>query len=297
MADSKADWIAAMRRADYAAAWAMGQRHLEDRDPARRDDAALPYHQRWVWDGRPYEGRHCLVRCYHGLGDSIQFARFLPQLAERAASLTVEMQPRLIDLMTDSQAAIRFVPFDEALPLPPSECDLEITELDFALRSMPADAAMPYLFVQRAVLPRGSVGICYGAGEWDPARSVPPELFAPLCARTPCISLMPEPTALPVLNPAGCPYDMRATAALVVGADLIITVDTMIAHLAGALAKPVWLLLKSDPDWRWPTGECWTPLYPSMRIYAQPSAGDWEAVLVKVLRDLAACPAVRAEER
>ena len=297
MADSKADWIASMRRADFAAAWAIAQRHMQGRDPARRDDPALPYHRRWVWDGRPYDGRHCLVRCYHGLGDSIQFARFLPLLAERAASLTVEMQPRLIDLMADGQGAMRFVPFDEARPLPPSQCDLEITELDFALRSTPADAAMPYLSAQRAVLPGGSVGICYGAGGWDPARSVPPELFAPLCDRAPCISLMPEPTSLPVLNPAGCPYDMRATAALVAGAELIVTVDTMIAHLAGALGKPVWLLLKSDPDWRWPLGERWTPLYPSMRVYAQPRAGDWEAVLAKVLRDLAVHPAAQAEER
>ena len=83
----------------------------------------------------------------------------------------------------------------------------------------------------------------------------------------------------------------------VAGAGLIVTVDTMIAHLAGALGKPVWLLLKSDPDWRWPLGERWTPLYPSMRVYAQPRAGDWEAVLAKVLRDLAVHPAAQAEER
>lgn len=286
-----------MRRADYAAAWAIAERHLAERDPAGRDDPALPYHLRWVWDGRPYEGRHCLVRCYHGLGDSIQFARYLPVLAARAASLTVEIQPRLTGLIADRTGAIHFLPFDEAHPLPPSQCDLEITELDFALRLTPAAPAMPYLFAERAVLPRGCVGLCHGAGGWKPARSVPPELFAPICAHAPCISLMPGPSPLPVLNPAGCPYDMKATAALVAAASLIITVDTMIAHLAGAMGKPVWLLLQSDPDWRWPDEGRRTPLYPSMRIYAQPRAGDWETVLAEVLRDLAARPAAEAEGR
>src|SRR3546814_14579055 len=94
MADHMADWAAAMRAGDHAAAWAISERELQRRDPARRDDQALPYHQRWVWDGRPYEGRHCLVRCYQGLGDSIQFARFLPILQARAASLPGGMKPR-----------------------------------------------------------------------------------------------------------------------------------------------------------------------------------------------------------
>ncbi|AJR25959.1 hypothetical protein EWH10_01015 [Sphingobium fuliginis] len=295
MADHMADWAAAMRAGDHAAAWAISDRELQRRDPARRDDPTLPYHQRWVWDGRPYEGRHCLVRCYHGLGDSIQFARFLPMLAARTASLTVEMQPRLIDLIAGPGGGIRFVPFIDAHPLPQSECDLEITELDFALRLTPADAAMPYLAAESGVLPHGCVGLCHGAGPWDPARSIPPHLLAPICAMAPCISLMPEATTLPVLNPDGCPFDMKATAALIAATDLVITVDTMIAHLAGAMGKPTWLLLKSDPDWRWPVGARGTPWYPSMRIYAQPSAGDWETPLAELARDLAACPALAAE--
>jgi len=111
--------------------------------------------------------------------------------------------------------------------------------------------------------------------------------MAPLCELAPCVTLMTEPTSLDVLNRNGCPFDMAATAALVGGSDLVITVDTMIAHLAGAMGRPTWLLLKAEADWRWPVQDRHTPWYPFTRIYAQPSAGDWASVLAEVRRDLA----------
>jgi hypothetical protein len=300
MSDRMSHWIASMRAGEYAAAWTLAEQERVERDPARRDDPSVPYHLRWVWDGSDYRGKHCLVRCYHGLGDTIQFARFLPVLRARAASVTVEVQSRLMNMLTGSasrngHSAIRFLPFDEAHPLPPSECDLEITELGFALRATPDDSAMPYLAVSRGVLPQGTVGLCYGAGDWDASRSIPPELFAPHCAEARCITLMPEPTKLPVMNPAGCPFDIDVTAALVGATDLVVTVDTMVAHLAGAMGKPVWLLLKAEPDWRWPSEGHDTPWYPSMRIYSQPTAGDWPSVLERVRRDLTARCADNAE--
>jgi ADP-heptose:LPS heptosyltransferase len=107
---------------------------------------------------------------------------------------------------------------------------------------------------------------------------------------------MPGETQLDVLNAMGCPFDMDATAALVAGAELVITVDTMIAHLAGALGKPTWLLLKAEPDWRWAPDRRTTPWYPSMRLYVQPSPGDWESVIAEVERDLSARGA-RAERQ
>jgi hypothetical protein len=288
-------WAAAMRAERYADAWAVAAQTLAERDPATRDDPALPYHLRWVWEGRSFDNRHVLVRCYHGLGDTLQFARFLPRLAERAASVTVEVQPRLLDLVATVADGIAPVPFDVDHPLPPAELDVEITELDFALRATPHDAPPPYLYAPRAVLPKGTIALCYGAGEWDRERSVPPPLFAPLCSHAPCITLMPEPTRLDVLNPAGCPFEMGATAALVAGAELVITVDTMIAHLAGAMGKPIWLLLKSDPDWRWAPSQPASPWYPSIRLYAQPRRGDWQSVLACVERDLATRNLMAAE--
>ena len=77
---------------------------------------------------------------------------------------------------------------------------------------------------------------------------------------------------------------------LVAGAELVITVDTMIAHLAGAMGKPTWLLLKAEPDWRWAPDQRGSAWYPSMRLYAQPRPGDWDAVVTQVERDLAGVP-------
>jgi hypothetical protein len=286
MSDRMAVWAEAMRGGRYAEAWALAAQTLAERDPATRDDPALPYHLRWVWDGRALDERHVLVRCYHGLGDTIQYARFLPLLAARAASVTVEVQPRLLDLLAAAMDDITFVGFDPALPLPPSEVDIDITELDFALRAAPDAVASAYLHASPAVLPRNTIALCYGAGDWDPARSVPPTLFERLCRHAPCLTLMAEPTALSVLNPDGCPFDIGATTALIAGAELVITVDTMVAHLAGALGKPTWLLLRHEPDWRWPTEGYDSAWYPSLRLYHQKQPGDWSAIIADIEFDL-----------
>ena len=280
-------WTQAMREGRWPAAWAIAEQSLRARPPQERDNPALPYHQRWVWDGRPFEGRSVLVRCYHGLGDTIQFARFLPALSRRAADVTVEAPPSLLPLLAGVPGITRLHPFDPAHPLPPAECDIEITELDLALRIAPSDVAEPYLRASRAVLPQGTVALCYGSGDWDPARNIPAELLAPLCMHAPCITLVPECTSLPVLNPGGCPLDMELTASLVAGASLVVTVDTMIAHLAGALGRPTWLLLKAEPDWRWAPDQTSSPWYPTMRLYAQGEPGNWAPVAEAIARDLA----------
>lgn len=279
-------WAAAMRAGRYEQAWAMEMASIAARDPARRDDPALPYHLRWVWDGRPLDGRDVLVRCYHGLGDTIQFARYLPILATRARRVALEVQPRLAPLLT--QLGIdEMIPFDVAAPSPPRESDVEITELPCALRVAPTEIAPPYLAWPAADLPPGTIGLCPAAGDWDASRSIPPHLLRPICESHPCVTLAVGATDLPCLNPDGCPPDMAATAALVAGVERVITVDTMIAHLAGAMGKRTHLLLKSDPDWRWsPTGRT-SAWYPSMRLHVQPEPGDWPAVIADLAADLA----------
>jgi len=200
----------------------------------------------------------------------------------------VEAQPRLCALLATVSDGVTIVPFDVAHPLPPADVDMEITELDFVLRAAPDSTPMPYLWARAASLPVGAIALCYGAGDWDGDRSLPPALLAPLCRLAPCYTLMPEATDLPVRNPRGCPFDMADTAALVAGADLVITV--------GAMGKPTWLLLKSEPDWRWPPLERRSAWYPSMRLYTQRHAGDWRAVLDDVERDLAALSIPALEE-
>ena len=286
-----------MRVDDVERAWAISADILAARDPATRDDPAMPYHQRWVWDGRAFNNEDVLVRCYHGLGDTIQFARYLPILASRAASVRLEVQPRLIELLAGLPGVAELIPFDPARPAPPSACDLEITELPFALRARPAEARVPYLRFAPAVLPAATVAVCYAAGDWDRGRSVPPALLAPLVAGRPAITLVTEPSDLPVLNPEGCPPDIGATAALVAGAALVITVDTMIAHLAGALGTPTWLLLKHEPDWRWPVTGTRTAWYLAMRLYRQQAPGDWQGVVDRVAADLASRDADLSRQR
>jgi hypothetical protein len=279
------EWISAMRLGDHENAWAISQQAAL-RSGNRRDDPELPYHLRRVWDLGELDGRDILVRCYHGLGDTIQFLRFLPELRRRAASVTLEIQPRLIDLLGDNPPIDRVVGFDVARPLPAGACDVEIMELSFALRKTPAAFPPPYVFVRSPAEIPGAIGICRAAGDWDGGRSIAPELVAPLCRGRECYTLDLGASPLPVRNPQGCPNDTMQTAALVAQMSLVITVDTMIAHLAGAMNKPTWLLLKHHPDWRWTPQIGRSEWYPSMRLYAQPRPGDWAAVVDAVGRDL-----------
>lgn len=285
--DGQDSWTRAMRRGDHEAAWAMAQQAIAGRDPRTRDDPALPYHLRWVWDGRPFDGRDVLVRCYHGYGDTLQFARFLPLLRRRAASVTVEMQPRLLPLFQGFPGIDRLLPFDVAAPLKPFACDLEIMELPLALRAAPQDAPPVPLRVAPAPLPAGCIALCWQAGDWDENRSLPEAAAAGLC-RAPAVTLVAAPTSLTVLNPEGCPMDMQRTAAMVAGAALVVTVDTMAAHLAGTLGRPVLTLLKHRPDWRWPVEGDRTPWYPTMRVIRQDRPGDWTDVVARARAAIAA---------
>jgi hypothetical protein len=290
------EWTSAMRAGDYERAWALTAAALAARDRATRDDPALPYHRRWVWDGTPLAGRDVLVRCYHGLGDTIQFARFLPALAGRARVVTVEAPARLVPLIAGIVKG-RVVPFDPARPLEPAEVDVEIMELGAALRLSPVTTPPPYLEVAAEALPAGTIGLCWTAGDWDSDRAVPEALLATICARHRCVSLVAAPTTLPVLNREGCPFDIAATAALVAGVERVVTVDTMIAHLAGALGKPTWLMLKHAPDWRWSPARGRSDWYPAMKLYTQPAPGAWGPVVAEVARDLARDVAAARRQR
>lgn len=278
-------WVRAVRAGDHAHAWALCEMQAAQRPRDERDDPRLPYHLRWVWDGAPLDGCDVLVRCYHGLGDTIQFLRFLPELRRRAASVTLEVQPHLIPIIPHSYAD-RIVAFDPARPLKPTERDVEIMELSFALRVTPAQAPAPYLHVMPAALAQGTIGLCCTAGDWDPDRSIAEALLAPLLTDRACITLDARASTLPVRNPEGCPLDIAETAALIAGCDLIITVDTMIAHLAGALGRPVWVLLKHEPDWRWAPETGGSEWYPAARLYAQERPHDWPTVTQRIAHDL-----------
>ncbi len=281
-------WFSAMATGDFAAAWDASDRVLASRPRCERDDPAQPYHLRWVWDGTPVDGRDVLVRCYHGLGDTLQFCRYLPALRRRAAGVTLEVQPDLLPLMPLVGGPDRMVPFDPAHPLPPSECALEIMELAHALRIAPEPA--PYLVVPRPDPARDHgglrAGLCWRAqAGWRPQRSMNQDAAAALaCLRGVAWQSLQKGTALPGM--AACPEDLPETARIIAGLDLVITVDTMVAHLAGAIGVPVWLLLDTAPDWRWRAGGRGSVWYRGVRKYQQIVPGDWTGPLRAVTADL-----------
>ena len=288
-------WDQAMRAGKFDAAWAVSDAVLRTRDPATRDDPALPYHLRWVWDGRSLHGRRVLVRCYHGLGDTLQFCRYLPALRRRAAQVTLEAQPELLPLLRALPGPDQLIPFRLDAPAPASECDVEVMELAHALR-LPPDGA-PYLSAEP--LPRPAegllVGICWQAGGWDPERSVPLPALAPLAEapgvrlvslqRGPGLAELSAADAPPVLDPGDRSADVGAVARLLATLDLVVTVDTMVAHLAGALGRPTWLLLKAEADWRWMAGRR-SRWYDSVRLYRQARPGHWAEPLAQMRADL-----------
>jgi hypothetical protein len=176
--------------------------------------------------------------------------------------------------------------------------DIEIMELPHALRVTPATLprAIPYIHIQAQPLqatrdPRPTVGLVWQSGSWDTHRSLPPALMQKLCAvpgarfkilqRGPALGAWREALAeIPSIT------DIRAEAAQLRALDLLICVDTLSAHLAGALGVRTWTLLPAEADWRWMDDREDTPWYPTMRLFRQPRAGDWESVIARVAREL-----------
>lgn len=279
-----------MRRGDFPRAWDVSDEVLARRLRSEQPPDG-PRHLQAVWDGRPLDGRRLLIRCYHGLGDTIQFARFLPTVARRSSSLTVWAQPPLIPLLETLPDIGRVVPLHDGTPEVEYEIDLEIMELGHALRvdSAALAAGVPYFCVPRGATPGSDfgVGVVAGAGSWDLRRRIPPELLEPL-SRLPGVSiysLQPGAT-VPGAREASA-ADFKTVASRVRSLDLVITVDTVMAHLAGALGVPTWTLLHTHADWRWMDGRLDSPWYPSMRLFRQRREGDWTGVIDEVLEALA----------
>jgi hypothetical protein len=301
-------WMSHMLRGDFESAWRLADADRDRRRRAGITGADWPRHMRPVWDGGGLSGTHVLVRCYHGLGDTIQFARYLPLLAERAALVRIEVQPELIGLLRSLPGNVDPVPLG-GQEHPPARfgCDAEIdiTELPHAFRTTlgTIPVAIPYLSVEpersEAAARRLSempgrlrVGLVWAAGAWRPERSVPLDRLARL-SKIPGVALVnlqrgPEyrswresPAALPMIE-VFASDEIADTAATIANLDLVITVDTMVAHLAGALGAPVWLMLHFAADWRWLLDRSDSPWYPTMRLMRQKRPGDWDGIVTEV---------------
>ncbi len=290
-----------MLRGEWDLAWRISDAVLHQRGDAQ--DWHRPRHLQAIWNGTPLDGRRVLLRCYHGLGDTIQFIRFAPIVKARAAELTIWAQEALIPLLRTMPNGGRLLPLHNGTPEFAYDVDAEIMELPHILRVTPATlpAGIPYLFPPAPIRPRHgrklAVGLVWRAGDWNFAqRSVPFPALAPL-RDIPGVALhiLQRGEALRDCPggfgiPAGRD-DILEAATVMCRLDLVISVDTMPAHLAGALGLPVWTLLAHEADWRWMEDREDTPWYPTMRLFRQPRPGDWSTVITRVaaeLRQLAA---------
>jgi hypothetical protein len=302
-ADGQDAWSEHMRAGDFTAAWRICDRVMEHRRGERCFH--LPRHLQWNWDGSPIDDRHVLVRCYHGLGDTIQFARFLPILRARAREVTVWAQPRLIPLLETMKlragsgigdpGRLRFLPLHDGDVGIEYDVDVEIMELAHVFRTTleTLPAAVPYFSVDAMPLARNcrpAVGLVWRAGDWDIQRSIPFFELTPLVDVDADWYVLQGADAV-VDRPAGFgtpvgTSDISELAAAMRALDLVITIDSMAAHLAGALAVPVWTLLPCRADWRWMDERRDSPWYPTMRLFRQRSHGDWQSVVARVAWEL-----------
>lgn len=302
-------WEAAMRAGDFERAWRETDRIEERRRADEAEGRRVHRSHHLLWNGTAFDGARVLVRCTHGLGDTLQFVRYVPLLRERARQVIVLAQPHLVHLLRSPQFGdVRNGWTDEAPPA--HEVEIEIMELPYAFRSTvdTLPARVPYLPLDnvrahRAALPAWPhndafrVGLVWGSSDWDTSRSIPLSALEPL-AEVPGVQFFglqqgasaepPANAAFPIVSLSSFTTDIRTAAAVMLELDLVITVDCMVAHLAGALARPVWVMLKHDADWRWMDRRLDSPWYPTMRLFRQPAPGEWAAIGDSVARALAA---------
>lgn len=253
------------------------------------------------WGGEDLAGRTLLLHAEQGFGDTLQFVRFVRHAAGRGGRVVLEVQPALAGLLRRGTGADVVVaagqplpPFDLHLPLMSLPGVLDIPEERFA-EDCPYLAADPAGW--RVRLGRGGIGLVWSgnpAHRADRQRSLPAALMVEALAASgrPLFGLQKETreadrAALAALTDLGPDFrDFADTAAAIACLDLVITVDTAVAHLAGALGRPVWLLLPHVAEWRWLRGRTDTPWYPTMRLFRQDRPGDWAGVLDRVAAEL-----------
>ena len=286
-----------MKRGDLAVAWQINDAVLARRLSQRDEWWQWPRHVQPVWTGAPLQDRHVLVRCYHGLGDTLQFLRFAAPLRKVARRVSFWVQPSLVPLVTTAPGIDTVLPLHDGSPAIDFEVDVEIMELPHALRATPDMIAegVPYLFprppLRTAAGALARIGFVWRAGTWDPQRSIPAQLLAPLGTADKAEhfsfqmdAIEEEVAALDAVDSRTANIEELATRIL--SMDLVITVDTFVAHLAGALGVPTWTLLHSQCDWRWMQRRSDTPWYPAMRLFRQNRPGDWEGVVDEVRLEL-----------
>jgi len=275
----------------------------------------------WLGD-EPIAGKTILLHAEQGIGDTLQFCRYVQQVAARGACVLLEVPASLVTLMRSLSGVHRVLAAGEPLPVSDLHCPLMSLPLALQTTLATIPAPVPYLtcdahkvrtwHTRLGERHKLRVGLVWSGGFrpgqpecWtiDAQRNIPPKLLAPLChEQIEFFSLQKGEAAQAewaALGASDWPgpqlrdfthllTDFAETAALIENLDLMISVDTSTAHLAGALGKPVWILNRFNTCWRWLLDRSDSPWYPSAKIYRQTSPGDWEGVVRRVRQDLLA---------
>ena len=260
------------------------------------------------WNGERLHGARILLHAEQGLGDTLQFLRYVPMVQAAGGRVVLEVQPSLRRLagLVPGVREEDVVAAGALLPPFAWQCPLMSLPLVFGstLESIPAET--PYLFVPRKAAEKaarvawpasglrvGLVWVGSAAHLKDRFRSIPSGLLEPLLEVSGARFFSLQVSAASgqqaslderITDLAPEIGDMADTAALIARLDLVIAVDTSVAHLAGALGKPVWVMLPFAPDWRWLVDREDSPWYPAMRLFRQQTVGDWESV-IEAVRD------------
>ena len=284
----------------YEARW-----QCEPLNRAKRPFAGPP------WLGRQsLRGKSILLHAEQGLGDTIQFCRYAELVAQQGATVSLEVQPALKSLLTGLKGVDRLLVRGEALPrfdyhCPlmslPLACGTDLDTIPAKQRYITADPARVARWSKRFPMAgRPRIGLTWSGNPnqaKDRDRSMPFACLARLIngsahffglqteVRPSDLSVLAARNDIEMADPAS--RDFADTAALIELMDLVVTVDTSVAHLAGAMGKPVWILLALDPDWRWLLGRDDCPFYPSATLFRQTAYGDWDSVVDSVAARLA----------
>jgi hypothetical protein len=262
-----------------------------------------------LWKGEPLEGSRILLYAEQGLGDTLHFVRYVPLVAARGGKVVLEVPSRLHRLLASTSGAVEVIRHGEAIPEVDWQCPLLSLPLAFGTELNTIPAKIPYIYADplqveawRQRLPGNPlrIGLVWGGSPLHPhdaRRSIALEHLAPLThleGATFCSLQAGEPAEqvkqlgprIHLIDLQDEQKDFADTAAIIANLDLVISIDTSVAHLAGAMGKPVWILLNSSADWRWLLEREDCPWYPTVRLFRQPTPGNWQDVVARVDREL-----------
>lgn len=300
--------IAQLTVGNYAEGW----RGYESRWHMKQLANAYRQFDRPLWLGDNAEGKTLFIHAEQGYGDTLQFSRYATMAKTRGLTVVMEVQPPLVRLMQSLEGVDQVIGQGNPLPAFDLHCPMLSLPLALGTRVDTIPATVPYLHARqeevvawKEKLPPTNgalrVGLVWAGSPrpnspdlaaTDRRRSIAPEMLAPLMdvPNTQFFNLQkfgtPAPESFKLLDYMNDCSDFADTAALIANIDLVISVDTAVVHLAGAMGKPVWVLNRFDSCWRWLQKREDSPWYPTLRLFNQPQPRDWTSTVERIRSEL-----------